>query len=378
MILEQMAITQTSNEISTLTRLTTIYTTMKANIKSQSFGDTAIAQQKAQRLASFLTMLKRASKKGGISKLSTNAFAGFFEGAEQVAVKTLLMQLNTASRHHDIDGNIRTIFNSNYFNQISQDSTTLGMYLERGLSQVIKSFEALTTNKRYTKTDQHMVGTAHTQINSLLSLADDAAKQEVRDIYTYTRQQLYQYKNTPITTELSYVPSVQGKIDTTGLTAQINIAFDDTKLSHLALEMLDILKDATFTDKNYISLDVLKFGQTNPARIYAIVNGGAAGYYQMLNCFRYHSHGVKAQTLFYRIRALYELTGYGASYINMKQLNGQIAKYLVWNNPLTDTVQVISTAAIMENLIDKLEAPQQIDDALFAPITLSQSMLNQI
>jgi hypothetical protein len=43
--------------------------------------------------------------------------------------------------------------------------------------------------------------------------------------------------------------------------------------------MIDILKDATFTDKNYISLDVLKFGQTNPARIYAIVNGGAAGYY---------------------------------------------------------------------------------------------------
>jgi hypothetical protein len=33
-----------------------------------------------------------------------------------------------------------------------------------------------------------MVGTAHTQINNLLSLADDAAKQEVKDIYTYTRQ----------------------------------------------------------------------------------------------------------------------------------------------------------------------------------------------
>ena len=88
---------------------------------------------------------------------------------------------------------------------------------------------------------------------------------------------------------------------------------------------------------------------------------------------------------FYRIRAIYELTGYGTRYVNAKLndiFKGRGADFLVWNNPINkDEIRVIPTQAIIQDLIANAanEAlPKNYKDALFGPINLSQTDLKNI
>jgi hypothetical protein len=62
--------------------------------------------------------------------------------------------------------------------------------------------------------------------------------------------------------------SVQGKIDNVGFTSEFALSVDVTGMDK---DIVNALKDATFTDKNYLSTTELKFGQTNPFRVFATV-----------------------------------------------------------------------------------------------------------
>ena len=55
------------------------------------------------------------------------------------------------------------------------------------------------------------------------------------------------------------MPSVEGKIDVASFTGNINIG-GSTVLSPYTKGVLNALKGATFTAKNYISTSELKFG----------------------------------------------------------------------------------------------------------------------
>ena len=70
----------------------------------------------------------------------------------------------------------------------------------------------------------------------------------------------------------------------------------------------------------------------------------------MITCFENHQNRIpdnESPVLFYRIRAIYELTGYGTRYVNTKLndiFKGRGADFLVWNNPINkDEIRVIPT-----------------------------------
>jgi hypothetical protein len=83
-------------------------------------------------------------------------------------------------------------------------------------------------------------------------------------------------------------------------------------------------------------------------------------YRRMIRCFENHeSYHSMSPTYFYRIRAIYELTGTKMQYTKnaiqnnsaIKEIaNGKAAKFLIWNNPSSDDVTVIPTIKIVNSL----------------------------
>ena len=74
---------------------------------------------------------------------------------------------------------------------------------------------------------------------------------------------------------------------------------------------------------------------------------------KMLSCMDYHNNH-HAALLFYQIRYMYELTGYGLQYTENKineALGSLGAKYFIYYYPNAG-VRVISTASIINNLIN--------------------------
>ena len=155
------------------------------------------------------------------------------------------------------------------------------------------------------------------------------------------------------------------KTDNVGLDYNITI----TATSTLLEKVVSALSMATFTDKNYLSTQTLHLGQTNPLRVFMVVANGDSTYKlyryaRMLNCMANHhskSGHEQVPATFYRIRAIYELTG-GKQRVgnNNSFLEDKIAdiiqganraKYLVVNSPKADGyLRVIPTADIVDTI----------------------------
>lgn len=124
------------------------------------------------------------------------------------------------------------------------------------------------------------------------------------------------------------------------------------------------MRYATFTSKNYASLKEIKLGNTNPFRVFASVSPmGAINTYnrfnRMISCFKKHetNHSM-APAYFYKIRAIYELTGARQTYLNSDgTIDNKLsyAKFLIWNNPGSETVRVIPTSKIIYNIINSID-----------------------
>lgn len=156
---------------------------------------------------------------------------------------------------------------------------------------------------------------------------------------------------------------VQGKIDN----AMKLLDFTVSDIDNPALKrILPLLADSSFSDKAYLTTGYVRIGQTNSFRVFLAVSGEGSAeekiyhWERMLNCMDYHDEH-NAAMLFYQIRYMYELTGYGLQYtenkINQALGNSLGAKYFIYYHPGKDNgkVRVISTAAIINDFIFAVE-----------------------
>ena len=368
-------------DIDTEQYLSQIYDSLIKEVHSKNLKN---EDMNALRIQTFLRQIKYIQQNNLASDTSLNLsstsanfpFASFWSKASQISLMQALYDSH------------KELFQYNLFNLTSNKYHILGGYLESGMRQVLNTLESAVTNTDYHEVKGNnsntKVGGKHNQGPDLLNAM---MKSEFNHAYVKMQEELKKYNedNDQIAT---FMPSVQGKIDINGYEANLSIG-GSTNLSEYTKSILRALKGATFTAKNYISTNELKFGQTNPFRIFATVAPGGhesvGRFYRMINCFESHNaYHSNAPVLFYRIKAIYELTGIGAKYVdsamsNMIKGNGS-AKYLVWNNPLGN-IYVIPTQKIISELIEKAaeeSLPKDWRDALYGKVVLPQVDLAEL
>ena len=178
--------------------------------------------------------------------------------------------------------------------------------------------------------------------------------------------------------------AVSGKIDVTALTCDYTfIATGNAEFDRAA----QLLKTATFTAKSYASLSKewsdeyyeqlirqsnrteLHLGSTSSKRIYIemLMKYGDLPYPVAASFYYRTMHSRKSEETkksLSQLRWIYELTGYGQTYVTqwfqnkIEQESGMGAKYLIYNDPATNNIYVRSTADLvkecMANFVHKL------------------------
>ena len=280
------------------------------------------------------------------------------------------------------------IFTEKNLLNVSEKSFELGNELEIGIARIIKGLEIHFTGKEkeeYEMAQVHKVGDK----KIMPTIFDEMTKEYFTTVYKEVSKELNAFKGEDkIAKSFS---SVSGKIDAVGLYGELNI----TSSVELENFLVDALRNATFTLKNYISTDHLKFGQTNPFRVFLTVipsdiKNPIGQYYRIKGCLEghYNSHS-SVPKLFYRIRAIYELTGAGENYTNLDKNNPMYdvltqsfgAKYLIWNNPIKD-IYVIPTGRIVKAIIENKDyinpLPNNWREIMYGPITIKQVQLEKL
>ena len=341
----------------------------------------------AIKLQSFLRLVKYNMRNLNVGTSTTQAvpFSKFWSIKEQMDL------INKLSRIKNKDG--KSIFD--YHNFINGDEFTsknqLGQELEIGMAKLVKSMEVIGTGKDYESVGTKKVGGVHTQIPDLDKIVDENARKAVTNMYTATQKELYASMNRDTSSIYNFIPSVQGKIDVIGLSADLELKSD---LTIMERDIIKALTEATFTAKNYISTFELKFGRTNPFRVYATIASGSgkdkvAGFKRLKQCIENH-RACATGSYFYRIRAIYEITGTRMQYTKksqeklkgavMKMLAGRTAQYLLWNNPGGE-IYVIPTTIIVNEIVDDIVnkiKPLNPKAALYGPIIVQQASLQKI
>ena len=199
-------------------------------------------------------------------------------------------------------------------------------------------------------------------VRSWLESSDEQLKKMAQD--------MMKRKNELITVNVS------GKIDVTALTVEYKFVATGNALFDQAARLL---KSATFTAKSYASLskewldeyqevfvrasytNELHFGTTKLNRIYIdmLMKYGNLPYPVAASFFyrSMHSKGRKPMEELNRLRYIYELTGYGQTYVTewfqkkIEQESGMGAKYLIYNDPASNNIYVKSTAEIVQDVM---------------------------
>lgn len=169
--------------------------------------------------------------------------------------------------------------------------------------------------------------------------------------------------------------TVNGKVDVNGHAVELTItATAGSKLMHIAT----LLHKAYFTAKNYNSLSYIKdaatgitnaiqsrvrsihFGQTKSKRIYLDLLNTRFPYGVSISIFYYarNTHREDVRLVLQQLRLIYELTGRGQTYVDeiirnelKKDGIGDLgANYLVYNDPGSANIYVISTAEIISKI----------------------------
>lgn len=380
------------DEINTKDNLTNIYVNLTDQIKKRH--QESSLNNKAKKIEEFLKELKKYQQYYQQLELNSEespkkAIKNFFDQSEYRLLFLLLYHTNPH------------IFEYNLLNKIKENTDQsvipqkLGSYLEWGLTEILNTYQAAISGKEYSEVKNSNKGTiniggAHILgTKQLVDEANEIMKKEYNGMYQIMQENLKEYNRENTDKVAKYMSSIQGKIDVNSFKSITEITVKLNLIPH-AQEILEALSGATFTAKNYISTSQLHFGQTNPFRVYTIVAAqqeDIVGHFcRMVTCFEHHPKKDKENpVLFYRIRAIYELTGYGARYTNIelnKIFQGRGADFLIWNNPTdVEEIRVIPTQAIIQDLIENAanEAlPKNYKDALFGPISLSQTDLKNI
>lgn len=158
-----------------------------------------------------------------------------------------------------------------------------------------------------------------------------------------------------------------GKIDVKGYSINMEISKD---LPFNIQRLMELMKDATFTAKNYKSfkqgefVDIneigLHLGNTN---LYKAVTGAlseiGAGHKQQQSIFyrgaytylgNKHNLAQEVATHFGHMRMIYELRGSGL--LDESGQHVTYAKYLIYNDPSSDAIYVRDTASLLYEMID--------------------------
>lgn len=382
-IMSQMQSIASNKNIDTQEYLIHLYN----NVKSQTANDLYFTDEKlkAKKLENFLRLVKDIqNSKGQIS--DKTAFSEFWSVFEQ---KALIAALNDVTGGKLINENLLNFKSNNIFDQ--------GEALERGIAQIIKGMQVLhEENARdlYEKdiSIQSKTGMFQTQIIDLADIVDQKAKKTIDKFYNKTYQELKKSKKKE-TNKKVVMTKVFGKTDNYGISADIKIE----ATSQIEKDIIDCLREATFTDKNYSSNKDILLGQTNPFRVYMTLGNGRQHYnrwHRMFNCFELHYNTgfkhLEAPSYFYRLRAIYELTGFNMKYFSNRnqELANRLtgagrAKYLIWNIPGSDSIRVIPTSLIVANILDSENfindnIKKNLNQAIYGPIYIKQPSLKDI
>lgn len=215
------------------------------------------------------------------------------------------------------------------------------------------------------------------------NMLDAASGKILGKLSAGTTQQVQQRGSSPYTT----VAARQGKIDVQGITVEVS-----ADANPYLVKMYDLLKDATFSAKNYRGeyfnkstmktmpgSATLHLGNSSAYKAYyGVLNDLGASDADIKNSFpraynswkRYNTPEVGRYI--YGIRQVYELIGAGLVYEGGKSLGN--VKYLVYNEPDSDMIYVRSTAEIIQSFLQEGENP---DNPFSRSVQLAKNFFHQ-
>lgn len=237
--------------------------------------------------------------------------------------------------------------------------TISGFELEEWLEKVITDSLDLFNMANLVKWDSVVKITGKDAFD-LFANVQESAKSIVAETYKKASQN---FKNKAKQGESSYKlkTTVFGKIDTGSLYFNLTINTNDPYLE----KIIPLLAQSTFTDKGYLTKHDVRLGQTNPFRVFMAVTGQTDDallkirhWEAMLECMKNHPHN--APRLFYELRYMYELTGYGGTYVRDEIQNNFAngARFFLYMSG--ETIKVIPVSRILQNLNTKLKSNELI------------------
>ena len=242
-----------------------------------------------------------------------------------------------------------------------------GFTFEKEVARVIQAVTNEVAQSPVVKVQDLIIGQTTSSVQGLLEkhllepLTQDILKQVGTKTQKYIQDDLGQGS------KQLYLAEVDGKIDVKGYDLNINIT-ESTELT----KIYELLKDATFTAKNYSSLnkygekilnDFIHLGKTNPYRALHSTLSYLGFDHQYVNDFLSRSfNAIKMGTKnsqeiishLYHLQYSYELSGAGIDY---KGQNLGIAKYIIYNDPKSDKIYVKSTREIISSILSPKADP---------------------
>ena len=283
---------------------------------------------------------------------------------------------------NDIDAIAKTR-NKNYkitnlFKRRGKNSQEQGMALEQELTDVIEAVLEEISGEKVLREDINIGAKTgnvkFTAIDDMIQNVNGNVKDEVITKLNKEKQPLYYLKN------------VAGKIDVKGF--EVSITGQPKKE---LLDIYNLLKDATFSAKNYDSMSkedkiqsavegsrrggLIHLGSSNPYRaIYGSLSSLGyenrtidSAYYAGKNRIELYNSDNASQH-FFHLRYIYELTGAGILYSG--GVNFGEARYLIYNDP-SGNIYVKSTSEIIADLLNDNNPP--FSGSPFQSISISKT-----
>ena len=199
-------------------------------------------------------------------------------------------------------------------------------------------------------------------LNDISKMVDDMETEVVKGVGEGVLEKIRH--NDAATLQEFYSKDVQGKIDARGYRIDVR-----ANANPQMLEIYELLKDATFSAKSYSSLTWDSILKENVLSTNASITLGKSHYYRAFSgplldlgydilttnsaIFAGQNMIGKKENVaqhFFHLRYIYELTGSGIIYTNGGYL-GEV-KYLIFNDPASDSIYVKSAAELLEDILD--------------------------
>lgn len=338
-------------------------------------------------------------KPGSGSAQEAKELEDFFYGLKNYAKYGNANQL---SKNIDLDmiqkilSNIAPKFNrltSKLFRYTSDKGYKQGQEFENELSLVIEEVLSMGSGKNI----QNGITKLGAQTINIQGKTNEAIDVNVEKMEKEVVEAVGQAVYKKIQNMKTKYSGVQGKIDISGSTAKVEItANPNSYLGHIAY----LLSKANISAKSYSSSywvgkikmkiykisQELRLGSTDLKRIYIDIFTKEAGTPPPVSLSLYmylqNTKNNQLRTAASRLRFVYELTGYGQTYVN-KEIQNILneegishANYIIYNDPSSDNIYVQSTAKIiidMWNEVDDIirQSSVNISKSFFAQSSLS-------